>query len=133
VTDFGPLWGCKSKTGGLFDPEICKNVSYETNRRGAAREKPLAFRALATGARDRPATARKTAVACGRHIALDMVQAAEAGAGRTASAIFARAESFAAELTRDLARCAALERESMAIIAELTAYAAAAGGSRLSC
>jgi hypothetical protein len=35
-----------------------------------------------------------------------------------------RAESFAAALTRDLARCAALERESMAIIAELTAFAA---------
>jgi hypothetical protein len=48
----------------------------------------------------------------------------------TACAIFARAESFAAALTRDLARCAALECESMAIIAELTAYAAA-GGSRL--
>jgi len=44
----------------------------------------------------------------------------------TASAIFARAESFAAELTRDLARCAALERETMAIIAELTGYAASA-------
>jgi hypothetical protein len=42
----------------------------------------------------------------------------------TACAIFARAESFAAELTRDLARCAALERETMTIIAELTAYAA---------
>jgi hypothetical protein len=41
----------------------------------------------------------------------------------TACAIFARADSFAAELIRDLARCAALERESMAIIAELTAYA----------
>lgn len=53
-------------------------------------------------------------------------------AERLTSAIFARAESFAAALTRDLARCAALERESMAIIAELTAYAAA-GGSRLSC
>jgi hypothetical protein len=38
-----------------------------------------------------------------------------------------RAESFAAALTRDLARCAALERESMAIIAELTAYAAGGG------
>jgi hypothetical protein len=34
-----------------------------------------------------------------------------------------RAGSFAAALTRDLARCAALERESMAIIAELTALA----------
>jgi hypothetical protein len=42
----------------------------------------------------------------------------------TACAIFARAESFAAALTRYLARCAALERESMAIIAELTAFAA---------
>jgi hypothetical protein len=30
-------------------------------------------------------------------------------------------------LTRDLARCAALERESMAIIAKLTAYAAGGG------
>ncbi len=39
----------------------------------------------------------------------------------TACAIFARAESFAAALTRDLARCAALERESRAIIAELPA------------
>lgn len=42
----------------------------------------------------------------------------------TVCAIFARVESFVAGLTRDLARCAALERESMAIIAELTAYAA---------
>ena len=40
----------------------------------------------------------------------------------TTCAIFARAESFAAALTRDLARCAALERESMAIIAELAAF-----------
>ena len=39
----------------------------------------------------------------------------------TACASFARAESLAAELTRDLARCAALERETMAIIAELAA------------
>jgi hypothetical protein len=45
----------------------------------------------------------------------------------TACAIFARVESFAAELTRDLARCAALERESMAIIAELAAYAVGGG------
>jgi hypothetical protein len=35
-----------------------------------------------------------------------------------------RAESFAAALTRDLTRCAALERESRAIIEELTALAA---------
>jgi hypothetical protein len=49
----------------------------------------------------------------------------------TACASFARAESLTAELTRDLARCAALERETAAILAELTAYAAAAGGSRL--
>lgn len=42
----------------------------------------------------------------------------------TACAAFSRAESFAAELTGDLARCAALERETTAIIAELTAYAA---------
>jgi hypothetical protein len=44
-----------------------------------------------------------------------------------ACAIFTCAESFAAALTRDLARCAALERESMAIIAELAALTA--GGS----
>jgi hypothetical protein len=48
----------------------------------------------------------------------------------TACASFARVESLAAELSRDLARCAAIERETMAIIAELTAYVAA-GGSRL--
>jgi hypothetical protein len=34
-----------------------------------------------------------------------------------------RAEGFAAALTRDLARCAALERETTAILAELTAFA----------
>jgi hypothetical protein len=33
-----------------------------------------------------------------------------------------RAEGFAAALTRDLARCAALERETTAILAELTAF-----------
>jgi hypothetical protein len=38
-----------------------------------------------------------------------------------ACAAFDRAEAFAAALSRDLARCSALERESMAIIAELTA------------
>jgi hypothetical protein len=42
----------------------------------------------------------------------------------TVRASLDRAESFAAALTRDLARCAALERESMAIIAELAALAA---------
>jgi hypothetical protein len=42
----------------------------------------------------------------------------------TACAIFARAEAFAAALARDLARCAALERETMAIIAELAALPA---------
>jgi hypothetical protein len=46
----------------------------------------------------------------------------------TTCAIFARAESFAAALTRDLARCAACERESRAILAELTAYAAGGTG-----
>jgi hypothetical protein len=40
----------------------------------------------------------------------------------SACAAFVRAESFAAELSRDLARCAALERETAAIIAELTAW-----------
>ena len=49
----------------------------------------------------------------------------------TTAAIFARAESFAAELTRDLARCAALERETMAIIAELAAFAAGGIAPRL--
>ena len=49
----------------------------------------------------------------------------------TACAIFARAESFATALTRDLARCAALERESMAIIAELTAAPGRAMASRV--
>jgi hypothetical protein len=45
----------------------------------------------------------------------------------TACAALTRAESLVASLTRDLARCAALERETMAIVAELTAYAAAGG------
>lgn len=50
--------------------------------------------------------------------------ARQAAAVACSRAAFDRAEAFAAALTRDLARCAALERESMAIIAELTAYAA---------
>jgi hypothetical protein len=71
-------------------PENCKNV--ETDRRRpvrrslgegkTAREGPLAFRALAQGVRDRTATPGTTAVACGRRQPLDMVQAAQAGAGR---------------------------------------------------
>lgn len=44
-----------------------------------------------------------------------------------------RAEFFVAELFRDLARRAALHRESMAIIAELTAYAAEQGSRVFSC
>lgn len=69
-----PPWGRKSNTGGLFDPE-------KDDGRGAPREKPLALGTVATGARDRTATARTTAVACGRHQPLDMVQAAQTGAG----------------------------------------------------
>jgi hypothetical protein len=38
-----------------------------------------------------------------------------------------RAEVFALELSRDLARCKACERESMLMLAELTAYAARRG------
>ncbi|MGB8901871.1 MAG: hypothetical protein WCC90_22660 [Methylocella sp.] len=45
-----------------------------------------------------------------------------------ARATFERAEAFATALTRDLARCAALERETMPIIAELAALTA--GGTR---
>jgi error-prone DNA polymerase len=44
-----------------------------------------------------------------------------------ACATFERAEAFAAALARDLDRCAALERETAAILEELTAYAAARG------
>jgi hypothetical protein len=54
-------------------------------------------------------------------------RARQARAVTCASATFDRAEAFAVALTRDLARCAALERESMAILAELTALTA--GGS----
>jgi hypothetical protein len=46
----------------------------------------------------------------------------------TVRATFERAGAFAAALTRDLARCAALERETMAIIGELAALTA--GGIR---
>jgi hypothetical protein len=38
----------------------------------------------------------------------------------------AKAEFFAAELSRDLARCAALQRETATIIAELRMISAAA-------
>ena len=48
-------------------------------------------------------------------------QARQAAAVAYACATFERAEAFVAALTRDLARCAALERESMVILAELTA------------
>jgi hypothetical protein len=41
-----------------------------------------------------------------------------------ARAAIERAEAFAAALARDLDRCAALERETLAIIAELAALAA---------
>ncbi len=123
MTDFGPLWGCKSKTGGLSDlrqaraialaqeqnsqnrrisglsrivrdrqhtqpvtnkatePALRKEHAHDDGR-GAPREKPLAFGKVATGARHRPETAHTTAMACRRHFTLDMVQAAEAGAGR---------------------------------------------------
>ena len=45
----------------------------------------------------------------------------------TVRASLDRAASFAAALTRDLARCKACERESMLMLAELTAYAARRG------
>jgi hypothetical protein len=54
-------------------------------------------------------------------------RARHAAAAAYARAALDRAESFAAALTRDLARCAACERETMTIIAELTAYAARRG------
>jgi hypothetical protein len=55
-------------------------------------------------------------------------RARQAAAVAYSRAAFDRAEAFAAALTRDLARCAALERESMAIIAELAALAAGGSG-----
>jgi hypothetical protein len=53
-------------------------------------------------------------------------RARQAAAVACSRATLERAEAFAAALTRDLSRCAALEHESMAIIAELTALAVAA-------
>jgi len=55
-------------------------------------------------------------------------QARQAAAVAYACATLERAEAFAAALTRDLDRCAALERETVAILAELTALTA--GGTR---
>jgi hypothetical protein len=52
-------------------------------------------------------------------------RARDAAAVAFACATFERAEAFAAALTLDLARCAALERETMVILAELAAFAAA--------
>jgi hypothetical protein len=54
-------------------------------------------------------------------------RARQAAAVACACATLEREEAFVATLTRDLARCAALERETMAILAELTALTA--GGS----
>ncbi len=51
-------------------------------------------------------------------------RARQAASVACAHAILDRAEAFAAALTRDLDRCAALEREFMAILAELTALTA---------
>jgi hypothetical protein len=51
-------------------------------------------------------------------------RARQAAAVACACATLERAEAFVATLTRDLARCAALERETMAILAELTALMA---------
>jgi hypothetical protein len=48
-------------------------------------------------------------------------RARDAASVAFACASLQRAEAFAAALTRDLARCAALERETMTILAELTA------------
>ena len=96
----------------------------------------LRLRALATGARHRPATARKAAVACGRYQPQQTWYRRRKKAPWTANvrATFERAEAFAAApLARDLARCAGLERETMAIIAELTAYAAAEGSRLFLC
>jgi hypothetical protein len=78
---------------------------------------------MAQGARHRTATASTTALACGRRQPLDMYRRRKKA--RDAAFVRAsldRAESFAAALTRDLARCA-VERETMTIIAELTALA----------
>lgn len=51
-------------------------------------------------------------------------QTGVAGSGYGLCARHVRAEAFTAALTRDLDHCAALERETMAILAELTALAA---------
>lgn len=48
-------------------------------------------------------------------------RALDAAAMASKRATLDRAEAFMAALTRDFARCAALERETMAIIAELAA------------
>jgi hypothetical protein len=53
-----------------------------------------------------------------------LVTAGRGGGMAHARATINRAEAFAAALTRDLAQCAALERESRAIIAELAALMA---------
>jgi hypothetical protein len=51
-------------------------------------------------------------------------RARQAAVVACACATFERAEAFAAALARDLARCAALERETAAVLAELAAFAA---------
>jgi hypothetical protein len=51
----------------------------------------------------------------------------------TACVALTRVESLAVSLTRDLALCAAGQRETMVILAELTAYAAAGGSFLFPC
>jgi hypothetical protein len=92
---------------------IHKEILNDTS--GKARGRTLALRALATRTWDHAKTPGAKAMACGRDIALDMVQAVQAremAARQAAIASFdrtlARAEAFAVALARDLDRCAAL-------------------------
>ena len=58
-------------------------------------------------------------------------RARQATAVACACVTFERAEAFVATLARDLARCAALDRASIVILAEITAFAASGEPQRI--
>ena len=134
---------CTPHQGIIFHD---RGLSAKFSEGGTTREGPLAFGALAQGARHQAETARETALACRRRFTSSTWyrRRKRARDAATACANFARADLSPSSFLSPGAlaqggseggisrrridprsrRCAALERETMAIIAELTAYAA---------
>ena len=82
---------------------------------------------MTQGAWHRPKTARTTALACGRRLTLAWYRRKQRARQAVAVACACAGSFRGGALARNLDRCEALERETMAIIAELAALTA--GGS----